>query len=232
MSTPSSPQDATPTEPPSNSPSTDSTFPFSPEFLEQWKPTIDFLQQPGTALLMAGLPLGVGAYVGFAQHGDKLEEWVGDEPAKQPTAKGKTVPSTTQQPKVPNLNVGGKVIEAESMAARELGVSMAARALGVATLGTFGFFGLIGAAGFYLAGYRSVPEAWNGTRAWASGHRSSFENWLGMDDRESLTHPDVVATKAMSEEEEWNYVYDKLMNEVQEDDKVDTSNTTTQTPTK
>jgi hypothetical protein len=53
------------------------------------------------------------------------------------------------------------------------------------------------------------------TRRWASSRTQAFDEWIGYDDRESKTHPDVVATKNMTEEEEMNYVYDRLMREVE-----------------
>jgi hypothetical protein len=53
------------------------------------------------------------------------------------------------------------------------------------------------------------------TRGWASTRTESFEDWMGMDDRESKTHPEVVATRNMTEEEEVNYVYDRLMKEIE-----------------
>lgn len=64
-----------------------------------------------------------------------------------------------------------------------------------------------------------MEEAFSSTRQWASSRRESFEEWFGMEDRESKTHPDVVATKSMTEEEELNYVYDKLMKEVESNNK-------------
>lgn len=55
------------------------------------------------------------------------------------------------------------------------------------------------------------------TRRWASRQAQSFDDLMGLDDRESKTHPDVLATKGMTEEQEINYVYDKLMREVEID---------------
>ncbi len=59
------------------------------------------------------------------------------------------------------------------------------------------------------------------TQQWASSRTQSFEDWIGLDHRESKTHPEVVATKNMTEEEEINYVYDRLMKEIESD--VDTT---------
>lgn len=55
------------------------------------------------------------------------------------------------------------------------------------------------------------------TRRWASGKTESLEDWMGVQDRESKSHPEVVATKDMTEEEELNYVYNRLVKEIEED---------------
>jgi hypothetical protein len=59
------------------------------------------------------------------------------------------------------------------------------------------------------------------TQQWASSRAQSFDEWIGLDNRESKTHPEVVATKGMTEEEELNYVYDRLMKEIQPEDSKD-----------
>ena len=69
--------------------------------------------------------------------------------------------------------------------------------------------------GFYLSGCRSIDEALTLTRQWASSRANSFDDWLGFDERGSKTDPDVIATKGMTEEEEINYVYDRLMKEIE-----------------
>lgn len=66
---------------------------------------------------------------------------------------------------------------------------------------------------FYGFGYRSVDEALNRTSIWATSWRESFEGFLGMEDRPSKTHPEVIATKHMNEEEELNYLYENYIKE-------------------
>lgn len=73
--------------------------------------------------------------------------------------------------------------------------------------------------GFYAAGYQSVEEAMDKTRIWASHSYRSFESWLNMEDRPSKTHPEVIATKHMNEEEELNYIYEKYIKEEEKDPK-------------
>jgi hypothetical protein len=75
---------------------------------------------------------------------------------------------------------------------------------------------MIGAALFYASGYQSVEEALSHTRIWASYYRESFEKWLAMEDRPSKTHPEVVATKHMTEEQEMNYIYENYIKEPEE----------------
>ena len=65
----------------------------------------------------------------------------------------------------------------------------------------------------YTLGYRSVGEVIDSTKQWSSSWRQSFEYWLGMYDRQSKTHPEVVATRHMTEDEELQYLYDKYIHE-------------------
>ena len=69
--------------------------------------------------------------------------------------------------------------------------------------------------GFYAFGQSSVDDAVTSTRNWASSWYESFEkNWLGIDEsRSSRNHPDVIATRNMSEEDEWDYVYERYIKE-------------------
>jgi hypothetical protein len=70
--------------------------------------------------------------------------------------------------------------------------------------------------GFYACGYRTIDEAMECTTIWATSLREGFENWIAMDDRPSKTHPEVVATKHMNEDEEWNYIYERYIQEPEE----------------
>ena len=70
--------------------------------------------------------------------------------------------------------------------------------------------------GFYGCGYRTIDEAIDLTKIWATSLRVGFENWIAMDDRPSKIHPEVVAMKHMNEDEEWNYIYEKYIKEPEE----------------
>lgn len=73
-------------------------------------------------------------------------------------------------------------------------------------------------AGFYLSGCQSVNEAMTRTQRWASSRAKSFDEWIGLDQRESKTHPEVLATKHMTEQEELDYVYSRMMKEIETED--------------
>jgi hypothetical protein len=72
--------------------------------------------------------------------------------------------------------------------------------------------------GFYASGYRTVDECIKSTTRWASAWRQGFEDWVGFEDRASKTHPEVLATEHMSEDEVLNYVYDKYVKEPDENE--------------
>jgi hypothetical protein len=53
------------------------------------------------------------------------------------------------------------------------------------------------------------------TTIWASAWRQSFEDFMSID-KPSKNHPEVVATKHMTEDEEMNYIYEKYIKEPEE----------------
>jgi hypothetical protein len=55
------------------------------------------------------------------------------------------------------------------------------------------------------------------THRWTSRQTRAFDEWIGFDSRESKTHPEVLAVKNMTEDQEINYVYERLMREIQPD---------------
>lgn len=106
-----------------------------------WWLSLDLFQNPGNVLLMTSVPFCMGAYYGYLQPPEKLEEWVGDAPTENKSSSpGSTTSSTTNR-------VARRALERETeiLAARQMGLQIASRAFGLATLGTVGSFGLLGA---------------------------------------------------------------------------------------
>eukprot|EP00980_Cylindrotheca_fusiformis_P005251 scaffold1120_cov127-Cylindrotheca_fusiformis.AAC.13 len=152
-----------------------------------WWLSLPVFQNPGNVLLFSSIPFCIGGYIGYKKPTKRLEELVGSKENGMELA---LLPER-----------------------RRLGIQLARRALRLATLGTVGTFGMLGAATFYASGYQTLDEAVNDTKRWASSYRQSFEDWLAIEDRPSKTHPEVVATKHMSEEQELNYIYEKYIKE-------------------
>jgi hypothetical protein len=155
-----------------------------------WWLSLPVFQNPGNVLLLSSIPFCIGGYIGYKKPSEKLDQLAG-------------------------VKADGK--EMESLAeARRVGIQTAGRALRLGTLGSMGSCGMIGAALFYASGYQSVEEATSHARIWAPYYRESFEKWLNMEDRPSKTHPEVVATKHMTEEQEMNYIYENYIKEPEE----------------
>jgi hypothetical protein len=55
------------------------------------------------------------------------------------------------------------------------------------------------------------------TTIWASAWRKGFEDWLSMEDRPSKTHPEVIAIKHMTEDEEMAYIYENYIKEPEDE---------------
>jgi hypothetical protein len=67
-----------------------------------------------------------------------------------------------------------------------------------------------------------VDEAIERTTIWASAWRQGFEDFMSID-KPSKNHPEVVAMKHMSEDEEWDYIYEKYIKEPEEKNKTKSS---------
>ena len=150
-----------------------------------------WLYNPGSTLLLTSVPFFAGAYFGYRIPIERLE--------------GLAQEGTSE------MGTGTPTKPADQQAIKAVAARTASRALRIATLGTVGTFGLFGAFGFYLSGYETLQDAVAGTKKWASSWGASLESLLGGDKAVSKTHPEVLATKHMKEEEELRYIYDKFI---------------------
>jgi len=62
-----------------------------------------------------------------------------------------------------------------------------------------------------------------GFREWAPAKRRKFENMVGLQRPASFSHPDVEATKGMSEDDELDYLKKKYIPELNENNKKETT---------
>lgn len=158
---------------------------------------------PGNALLLTSVPFFAGAYFGYRVPTEQLEDLIqGGVGGRPPSETQRTTATPVRRP-----------VAADQDAIKAVAARTASKALRIATLGTVGTFGFVGAMGFYMSGYRSLAEAVEGTTTWASSWSKAMEQAVGGDQALSKTHPDVLATKHMKEEEQLSYVYDKYIKE-------------------
>lgn len=94
---------------------------------------------------------------------------------------------------------------------RILGSTVAYRALRVATCGSIGVFGLVTAGFFYASGCTSLAMALDRTRTWAQEQRKGFDQVFGTRDRVDQEHPEYVAVRGMTEEQEMDYISQKYL---------------------
>jgi hypothetical protein len=103
---------------------------------------------------------------------------------------------------------------------RAIGSITAVRALRVATVATVSVFAFTGAISLYATGCTTFHDFFVKTRSWAVTKRQSLDKMLGVDQRLNRDlHPDIAATRGMSEEQELDYVYKTYFpqDEMQED---------------
>lgn len=175
--------------------------------LEEKSEWLGWLNNPANILMVTSVPFFAGAYFGYRMPTEQLEELIqgsvgGTSKDSQVSSKAKTA--------------SGKQISSEAVdkdAIRRVAARTASKAFRIATLGTVGTFGILGAVSFYLSGYKSLKEAVEGTTKWASSWGKAIEHAMGGDTAVSKTHPDVLATKNMDGSGELNYVYDKYIKE-------------------
>lgn len=153
------------------------------------------LHHPGNILLISSIPLCAGAYIGYKIPTDRVEELV--ESRRRRRKKG------IKQRANPVREAAVKVIAART----------ASKALRIATVGTVGAFSFLGAIGFYVSGYDTFEDAVSGTKTRASIWYTFLERFSGGDQAISKTHPEVVATKDMNEDEELQYLYHTYIKE-------------------
>lgn len=96
-----------------------------------------------------------------------------------------------------------QIVQAES---RDIGMVVASRALGIASRGTLGIFAIICSFGVYASGCTTLSQVldamYEKTR-WKED-QSDMEKARG----KRYDHPDYIATKGMTEDEELSYLYD------------------------
>jgi hypothetical protein len=104
-----------------------------------WWLSLDLFQNPGNVLMMTSIPFCMGAYYGYLQPADAIEEWVGDNPAEnKPSSQSSSTTNRVVQRAVER--------ETEILATtRQMGLQVASRAFVLASLGTVGSFGIIAA---------------------------------------------------------------------------------------
>lgn len=179
-----------------------------------WDPgkSTGWLSNPGNVLMLTSVPFFAGAYFGYRMPTEQLEDLIQGSVGGTGNADGvdsskvRAVESSGKRPKA-------SIKAVDQDAVRAVAAQTASKALRIATLGMVGTFGLLGAMGFYMSGYKSLGEAVGGTTRWASSWGKSMELAMGGDQAVSKTHPEVLATKHMKEEEELSYIYDKYIKE-------------------
>ena len=147
---------------------------------------------PGHFFLATSLPFNYWAYKGFNQ---PLEDLV------------QTVLKERTNGRVKIRDIKG----AEEDVRRAVASAVASRALRVATCTSVGTFGLVAAGCFYWSGCQTMGEAIEITQGWAHSRRKDLDRFIGTQGRIDRSHPEVMAVKGMSEEEEMQYISDKYL---------------------
>lgn len=90
---------------------------------------------------------------------------------------------------------------------------IAFKALGIGSMLSIGGVGLLTAGVFHWSGCQTLQELIDTWREWTPRKRIELETKFGIQPK-SMQHEDVVATKGMTEEEEWEYIKRKYIPEL------------------
>jgi hypothetical protein len=142
---------------------------------------------PGHILLVCSLPFCIRAYRGYQRPLEAIVQEV-------------LLQRTGGRVKIEDAKV------AEEGVRRAIGSAVASRALGVATMGSIGVFGLVGALAFYASGCNTVSEAVSSTSRWGRTRRQELDSFFGVKSRVDERHPEVLVTRGMTEEEELEHI--------------------------
>ena len=200
---------------------------------------------PSLFLLGASFPFALGAYGGYRREmkpagGDNYTPGSGGatgggggivsrlmEGHELPSAGKAKAPTSAAASASAAEASGGAATAATTAAAGRAGATgfnpagpvLAARALLIGSMLSVGGVGILSAAIFYASGYESVDEAVRSLREWGPRKRREMERLMGLPEGGvSASHPDIVATKGMSEDDELDYVKRKYMAELYEDE--------------
>ncbi len=94
---------------------------------------------------------------------------------------------------------------------------IAFKALGLGSMLSIGGVGLLTAGIFKISGCNSLEEMIDTWREWTPRKRREFEERFGIEPKSSK-HEDVLATRGMTEGEEWEFIKKKYIPELVNDD--------------
>lgn len=192
----------------------------SPTLLEAslWWLNLEIFNSPGKVLLLASAPILGGAYFGYKIPASTIENLAGMRDTTTGPAITASSSSTSSSSTLPQTLTYADLDAQTRAQRRALGVATARQAFRVATLGTIGAFSVFGGLFCFARGYGSLQEAHVELRGWGRSIHSTLERWMGGDTAPSKSHPDAVATRGMTGDEEWQYVYDKYIRAAAEEE--------------
>lgn len=191
--------------------------------------TSEVLNSPTKVFCIGTVAVLAGTYVGFKIPASTIENIStrgyaagmssSSSSSSGPATAGSGLSSSTTHSSSQSTQIPYAELDPETRAQRQaLAVGTARRAFRFATIGTVGVFGLAGSIWFYvIQGYRSLDDA---TSAWTRlGKRiqTNLESFMGGDTAPSRRHPDMIATRNMTEDQEMKFLYDKYIREAAEE---------------
>jgi hypothetical protein len=195
--------------------------------------TYDFLYQvqPVHLILFASMPLCLGAFAGYRVEMNRIASAAASASADHynpgSTFSGGGLLRRVLGEEMKNHSPSTKEVAskatataAESLQLKQIKLDVgrvAFKALGLGSMLSIGGVGILTAGIFKLSGCGSLQEMIHSSREWTPRKRRELEEFLGIEPKSSK-HEDVLATKGMTEDEEWEFIKKKYIPELVDDD--------------
>lgn len=199
--------------------------------------TLDTFLKPSYLLLASSIPLLLGAYAGYKSEIGRVANAAS---SSSPVSLDVYSPGFTSSgnrllkryANEENLvkkssHNASKIVSAVAESAEQIHVNVhrvAFKALGIGSLLSVGGFTLLAFGVFKATGSETLDELIEKCRNWAPKKRKELEERFGINPK-SMQHEDVIATKGMTDDEEWEFLKKKYIPELVEEESKKKDNT-------
>lgn len=198
--------------------------------------SLDTFLKPSYLLLASSIPLLLGAYAGYKSEIGRVTNAASSSsvsldsysPGFTSSGSGLLKRYANEEKLVKkSSHNASKIVSAVAESAEQIHVNVprvAFKALGIGSLLSVGGFSLLTFGVFKVTESETLDELIEKCRNWAPKKRKELEERFGINPK-SMQHEDVIATKGLTEDEEWEFLKKKYIPELVEEESKKKENT-------